>query len=162
MNLSPVYHNSRPDGELLPQEAAAFDLLDRLGIEYDRVSHDAAFNMELCAEVGRALGVSVLFVEHIAVVGIDENGGIAVDRRVKSSLVGIADERLADRLRHSRIAFLRCEKRCAHPKDECHAKSDRHQECEDPSPAQTALRFAPLRRTFARCRTRASRARALR
>ena len=48
MNLSPVYHNSRPDGELLPQEAAAFDLLDRLGIEYDRVSHDAAFNMELC------------------------------------------------------------------------------------------------------------------
>ena len=59
MNLSPVYHNSRPDGELLPQEAAAFDLLDRLGIEYDRVSHDAAFNMELCAEVGRALGVSV-------------------------------------------------------------------------------------------------------
>ena len=59
MNLSPVYHNSRPDGELLPQEAAAFDLLDRLGIEYDRVSHDAAFNMELCAEVGRALDVSV-------------------------------------------------------------------------------------------------------
>ena len=32
MNLSPVYHNSRPDGELLPQEAAAFDLLDRRGI----------------------------------------------------------------------------------------------------------------------------------
>ena len=59
MNLSPVYHNSRPDGELLPQEAAAFDLLDRLGIEYDRVSHDAAFNMELCAEVSRALDVSV-------------------------------------------------------------------------------------------------------
>lgn len=59
MNLSPVYHNSRPGGELLLQEAAAFDLLDRLGIEYDRVSHDAAFNMELCAEVGRVLDVSV-------------------------------------------------------------------------------------------------------
>ena len=37
----------------------AFDLLDKLGIEYDRVSHDAAFNMELCAEVSRALDVSV-------------------------------------------------------------------------------------------------------
>ena len=59
MNLSPVYHSSRRDGELLPLEAAAFDLLDRLGIEYDRVSHDAAFNMELCAEVGRVLDVSV-------------------------------------------------------------------------------------------------------
>ena len=59
MTISPVYHNSRPEGELLPQEAAAFDLLERLGIDYDRVSHDAAFNMDLCAEVGRVLDVSV-------------------------------------------------------------------------------------------------------
>lgn len=59
MTISSVCHNSRPEGELLPQEAAAFDLLDRLGIDYDRVSHDAAFNMELCAEVGRVLDVSV-------------------------------------------------------------------------------------------------------
>ncbi len=48
--MSLVPHNSRPESQLLPQEAAAFDLLDKLGIEYDRVSHDAAFNMELCAE----------------------------------------------------------------------------------------------------------------
>ena len=39
--------------------ATATPLLERLGIDYDRVSHDAAFNMELCAEVGRALDVSV-------------------------------------------------------------------------------------------------------
>lgn len=59
MTLSPVCHNTRPAGVLPEQEAAAFDLLERLGIDYDRVSHDAAFNMELCAEVGRALDVSV-------------------------------------------------------------------------------------------------------
>lgn len=59
MTISPVSHNTRPESQLLPQEAAAFDLLDKLGIEYDRVSHDAAFNMELCAEVSRALDVSV-------------------------------------------------------------------------------------------------------
>ena len=59
MTISPVSHNTRPEGQLLPQEAAAFDLLDKLGIEYDRVSHDAAFNMELCAEVSRVLDVSV-------------------------------------------------------------------------------------------------------
>ena len=59
MTLSPVYRNTRPAGELPAQEAAAFGLLERLGIDYDRVSHDAAFNMELCAEVGRALNVSV-------------------------------------------------------------------------------------------------------
>ena len=29
MELSPLYHNTRPDGELLPQEAAAFDLLEQ-------------------------------------------------------------------------------------------------------------------------------------
>ena len=59
MTISPIFHNTRPEGELPPQESAAFDLLDELGIEYDRVSHDAAFNMELCAEVSRALDVSV-------------------------------------------------------------------------------------------------------
>lgn len=59
MNLSPVCHNTRPAGALPAQEAAAFDLLERLGIDYDRVSHDAAFNMELCAEVGRVLDVTV-------------------------------------------------------------------------------------------------------
>ena len=30
MTISPVYHNTRPEGDLLPQEAAAFDLLEQL------------------------------------------------------------------------------------------------------------------------------------
>lgn len=59
MIISPISHNTRPEGALPPQETEAFDLLERLGIEYDRVSHDAAFNMELCASVSDALGVSV-------------------------------------------------------------------------------------------------------
>ena len=59
MTISPVYCNSRPEGVLPPQEAAAFDLLDSLHIDYDRVSHEEAFNMELCADIGRVLGVSV-------------------------------------------------------------------------------------------------------
>lgn len=59
MTISPIFHNARPEGKLPPQESAAFDLLDTLGIDYDRVSHDAAFNMELCADVSAVLGVSV-------------------------------------------------------------------------------------------------------
>ena len=59
MTISPIFHNARPEGDLPPQESAAFDLLDTLGIDYDRVSHDAAFNMELCADVSAVLGVSV-------------------------------------------------------------------------------------------------------
>ncbi|MBE6400268.1 MAG: hypothetical protein E7041_09030 [Lentisphaerae bacterium] len=31
MTISPLYHNTRPEGELLPQEAAAFNLLEQLG-----------------------------------------------------------------------------------------------------------------------------------
>lgn len=59
MNISALYHNTRPEGELLPQEAAAFDLLERLGIEYDRVSGDPADNMEKCAAVSEVLGTPI-------------------------------------------------------------------------------------------------------
>ena len=33
MELSPLYHNTRPEGERLPQEEAAFALLEELGME---------------------------------------------------------------------------------------------------------------------------------
>ena len=59
MDLSPLYHNARPDGELLPQEAAAFDLLEQLGIDYDRVSSEPADTMEKCAAVSEVLGMPI-------------------------------------------------------------------------------------------------------
>ena len=59
MYISELYHNTRPDGELLPQEADAFGLLEKLEIEYDRVSGDPADNMEKCDEVSKILGVPV-------------------------------------------------------------------------------------------------------
>ena len=59
MELSPLYHNTRPEGELLPQEAAAFSLLEELGIDYDRVSSDPADTMEKCAAVSAVLGVPI-------------------------------------------------------------------------------------------------------
>ena len=58
MTISPVYHNLRPE-DTLPQEASAFDLLEQLGIDYDRVSHESADTMEKCAAIGEALGVPV-------------------------------------------------------------------------------------------------------
>ena len=59
MEVSRLYHNSRPEGELLAQESAAFDLLDSLGIDYDRVSHEPADTMEKCDAVAAVLGVAV-------------------------------------------------------------------------------------------------------
>ena len=59
MEISPLYHNTRPAGEPLPQEAAAFDILEALGIDYDRVSSDPADTMEKCAAVSEVLGVPI-------------------------------------------------------------------------------------------------------
>lgn len=56
MNISPLFHNCPPEGELLPQEQAAFDLLKTLDIPYDRVSGDPADDMEKCRVVEQVLG----------------------------------------------------------------------------------------------------------
>ena len=59
MEISPIYRNSRPGGLLPPQEAAAFDFLDALGIPYERVTHEEADTMEKCDDVSAVLGVDV-------------------------------------------------------------------------------------------------------
>ena len=59
MEVSALYHNSRPEGELLPQEEAAFGILEALGIDYDRVSSEPADTMEKCAAVSEVLGVPI-------------------------------------------------------------------------------------------------------
>ena len=59
MEISALYHNTRPEGELLPQEAVAFDLLEQLDIDYDRVSSEPADTMEKCAAVSAVLGMPI-------------------------------------------------------------------------------------------------------
>ena len=59
MDISPVYHNSRPEGALPQQETAAFDLLDSLGIGYERVTHEEADTMEKCDSIAASLGADV-------------------------------------------------------------------------------------------------------
>ena len=61
MEISPIYHNSRPEGKLPAQEAAAFDFLDSLGIDYERVTHELADTMEKCDDVSSVLGVGVSY-----------------------------------------------------------------------------------------------------
>lgn len=43
-------------GERLPRESRVYDLLDSLGIEYERVDHEPAMTMEACEAVDEALG----------------------------------------------------------------------------------------------------------
>ena len=51
----------RPDNTegRLETEIRTYDLLDRLGIEYWRTDHEAAFTMEACEDIDRVLGVKM-------------------------------------------------------------------------------------------------------
>lgn len=42
-----------------PEERAVYDLLDRLGVEYGRIDHEAVMTMEACEEIERVLDVAV-------------------------------------------------------------------------------------------------------
>ena len=53
--------NGRPaacEGRL-EKEIRCYDLLDSLGIEYQRIDHDAAATMEICAEIDKTLGATI-------------------------------------------------------------------------------------------------------
>ena len=43
----------------LKKEIKSYDLLDSLGIEYERADHEAAMTMEACEEIDAALGVKI-------------------------------------------------------------------------------------------------------
>lgn len=53
--------NGRPENfaDRLPREQRVYELLDRLGIEYMRVDHEAAMTMEACIAVDEALGATM-------------------------------------------------------------------------------------------------------
>ena len=43
----------------LPKEVRVYDFLDALGIDYQRIDHEAAMTMEACAEVDACLGATI-------------------------------------------------------------------------------------------------------
>ena len=50
--------NGRPENTKgrLEKEIRVYDFLDKLGVEYQRVDHEAAMTMEACEEIDRTLG----------------------------------------------------------------------------------------------------------
>ena len=50
--------NGRPENidNRLDKEIRVYDFLDKLGIEYQRIDHEAAMTMEACEEIDRTLG----------------------------------------------------------------------------------------------------------
>ena len=53
--------NGRPDdcAGRLEKEIRCYDLLDRLGVRYQRIDHEPAMTMEACAEVDRVLDATI-------------------------------------------------------------------------------------------------------
>ena len=47
------------DSGRLQKEIRTYDLLDALGIEYDRIDHEAAMTMEVCEEIDKALEATI-------------------------------------------------------------------------------------------------------
>ena len=43
----------------LPKEIRAYDLLDKLGVAYQRIDHEAAMTMEACAAIDEALDATI-------------------------------------------------------------------------------------------------------
>ena len=54
-----LYHGRPVSGQRLDKELRCYDLLDRLGLAYDRADHDAADTIEACAAVEQVLGAGI-------------------------------------------------------------------------------------------------------
>ena len=56
-----ILHNGRPADcdRRLEKETRVYDLLDSLGVEYQRIDHEAAMTMEACAAIDEALGAVI-------------------------------------------------------------------------------------------------------
>ena len=58
MTISSVYHGA-PTDERIDVEQRTYALLNELGIDFDRVDHDAAATMEDCAAISEVLGAPI-------------------------------------------------------------------------------------------------------
>jgi Ala-tRNA(Pro) deacylase len=56
MRIDETLYHGRADEGRLEKERRCYDLLDSLGIEYDRVDHEHADTIEACREVEKLLG----------------------------------------------------------------------------------------------------------
>lgn len=58
--INPQIYTGRPSDEnRLPKEIAVYDLLDKLGISYERVDHEALMTIEACQEVDELLNMEI-------------------------------------------------------------------------------------------------------
>ena len=67
------FHRDRPSADgRLPRETAVYELLDRLGISYQRIDHDPVDTIADCEAVDRKLNTCLLYTSGIPKIGIGQ------------------------------------------------------------------------------------------
>ena len=59
MNMELVKGRPATNEGRLPKEIRCYDLLDSLGVEYQRIDHEAAMTMEACVEIDKVLDATI-------------------------------------------------------------------------------------------------------
>lgn len=59
IHLDHTIYTARPADKRLPKEERVYDLLERLGVPFERVDHDAVGTIEGCAEIEKLLDIEI-------------------------------------------------------------------------------------------------------
>ena len=59
IHLDHTIYTARPTDKRLPKEERVYDLLERLGVPFERVDHDAVGTIEGCAEIENLLDIEI-------------------------------------------------------------------------------------------------------
>lgn len=59
MYIDKTLYHSRPAEKRIPKEERCYDLLDKLGVPFDRLDHDSVDTVDGCDEIGRLLGIYI-------------------------------------------------------------------------------------------------------
>ena len=59
MFIDKTLYTARPADKRLPKEERCYDLLERLGIQFERLDHESVDTVDGCEEIGRLLGIEI-------------------------------------------------------------------------------------------------------
>ena len=59
IHLDHTIYTARPTDKRLPKEERVYDLLERIGVPFERVDHDAVGTIEGCAEIEKLLDIEI-------------------------------------------------------------------------------------------------------
>ncbi len=59
MFIDKTIYRTRPENVRIPKEERCYDLLDSLGVGYERIDHDAVDTIEGCEEISSLLGINI-------------------------------------------------------------------------------------------------------